>query len=132
MARQGAGHGRQCAYALFHRPSAPAAGPDVEREEFRLNRKPKMHAGLMEHGVAARRHEPGLLRRSWRRIRRPLAESSLVKYCLAWLAHLWLRLVYASNRAVPGSHDVDAGFRQHQGAIFVLWHGQHLLAPRLL
>lgn len=94
--------------------------------------KHRTQAELFGNGAAAKRREPGFLRQAWRRIRRPLAESDLVKHGLAWLAHFYLRFVYATNRPVEGSHDVEAGFRRHQGAIFVLWHGQHLLAPRLL
>jgi lysophospholipid acyltransferase (LPLAT)-like uncharacterized protein len=94
--------------------------------------KDKTEARLLQNGALARRRQPAGIKQLWRRIRGPLADSAIVKHGLAWLAYCYLRLVRAFNRPAAGSHDVDAGFRRNDRAIYVLWHGQHLLGPALV
>lgn len=73
----------------------------------------------------------GLLRRSWRKVRKPLAQSRLAKVALANLILSGLRFVKATNPVVPGSDPFEEGIRESTPAIFALWHGQHLFAPLL-
>nr|WP_157017074.1 lysophospholipid acyltransferase family protein [Mesorhizobium xinjiangense] len=65
----------------------------------------------------------------WLRIRRPLAQSRLVKGLLVRLLSGVLRFVYLTNRVVPGSHDPHAVAALEAPSIFAMWHGQHLLIP---
>lgn len=69
------------------------------------------------------------LRSAWKRLRAPLARSTLMKNLLASLIAGAVMLVYRTNRAVPGSDDADAAIRAVTPAIGALWHGQHLLGP---
>jgi len=67
----------------------------------------------------------------WRRVRKPLARSRVVKNVLASLLAVTIRLVERTNPRVEGSHDIEEVIAQYSPAIVALWHGQHLLAPAL-
>lgn len=67
----------------------------------------------------------------WRGIRKPLANSRLVKNVLASLLARLLRFVDRTNPRVAGSHNVEDAIAAHTPAIAALWHGQHLLAPAI-
>ncbi len=69
------------------------------------------------------------LKRFWKRFRKPLARSRLVKGAVASLFAQALRLVYLTNPAAKGSGDLEAAFAASAPVIIALWHGQHLLAP---
>lgn len=43
-----------------------------------------------------------------------------------------MRLITATNRHVPESHDIDGVIGSEPNAIYALWHGQHLLAVALM
>jgi lysophospholipid acyltransferase (LPLAT)-like uncharacterized protein len=75
-----------------------------------------------------RQRSNGPVARAWRRLRKPLAESGLVKNTLAAGIASAIRFVKLTNRVVPGSVSID-GFDVNASTIYVLWHGQHLLAP---
>lgn len=55
-----------------------------------------------------------------------------MKRAVAWLIWLVMRMTTATNRFVPGSHDIDGIIGADPNSIFALWHGQHLLAPALM
>lgn len=74
----------------------------------------------------------GAMKRLWRKIRVPLAESAVLKHALAWLIWALMRFVTGTNRFSRGCHDIDAIIASEPNAIFALWHGQHLLAPALM
>ena len=69
------------------------------------------------------------LGRAWRRIRKPLADSILVKNVLASVLATGLRFVKATNPIAPGSDQVETFLDVRSNNIYALWHGQHLLAP---
>ena len=69
------------------------------------------------------------MKRSWRRIRKPLAESRFAKGALASLLASVLRFIYWTNPARRGSADLDALNAEFAPVVAALWHGQHLLAP---
>lgn len=76
-------------------------------------------------------HRSDSMRAIWRRIRRPLADSTLLKLAIAWLIHFFLRFTFFTNRWAEGSHDVTRDLVPLRGSIFVMWHGQHLLMPTI-
>lgn len=76
-----------------------------------------------------RKRSNGPVARAWRRIRKPLAESSLVKNVLAGAIASGIRFVKLTNRIAPGSVTIDSFLDVRSNTIYVLWHGQHLLAP---
>jgi len=63
------------------------------------------------------------------RVRRPLANSALVKNLLASVIAGAVRVVHRTNRPVAGSDDPETLIREYGPAIGALWHGQHLLGP---
>ena len=67
--------------------------------------------------------------RFWRKIRKPLAQSTFVKNLLASAIASGLRFVKATNSIAAGSDPVDSFLDVRSNNIYVLWHGQHLLAP---
>lgn len=73
--------------------------------------------------------KPGALKRFWRRARKPLAQSSLVKNVVASLLASFLRFVKLTNRLVEGSDGIEALTGKDTTSIYALWHGQHLLTP---
>jgi hypothetical protein len=62
-------------------------------------------------------------------VRKPLAESSFVKNMLAAGIASAIRFVRRTNRIAPGSESIDSFLDVKSNTIYVLWHGQHLLAP---
>jgi lysophospholipid acyltransferase (LPLAT)-like uncharacterized protein len=75
----------------------------------------------------ARRNRP--LKKLWRKIRNPLAQSRFAKGAVATLITNWLRLVRATNPLADGSADLARANAELAPGIIALWHGQHLLAP---
>lgn len=78
---------------------------------------------------ARKRRPNNALKRFWVRIRGPLARSAFAKSLVATTLFGVMRIVKATNRAVPGSADPAEFAVRHAPAIVALWHGQHLLAP---
>ncbi|HEY5819401.1 MAG TPA: lysophospholipid acyltransferase family protein [Mesorhizobium sp.] len=71
----------------------------------------------------------GALRTLWRRIRKPLARSRVVKVATTSLLTQFLRLVGWTNPVAKGSIDLSESYKQFEPMIIALWHGQHLMAP---
>jgi lysophospholipid acyltransferase (LPLAT)-like uncharacterized protein len=82
-----------------------------------------------EEGRPRRQRSNGPVARAWRKLRKPLAESSFVKNVLAAGIASAIRFIKATNRVVPGSVSIDSFLDSESNTIYVLWHGQHLLAP---
>jgi lysophospholipid acyltransferase (LPLAT)-like uncharacterized protein len=82
-----------------------------------------------EEGRPRRPRSNGLVARTWRKVRKPLSESRFVKNMLAAAIASALRFVRRTNRIAPGSATVDSFIDVNSNTIYVLWHGQHLLAP---
>lgn len=78
-----------------------------------------------------RRHTPRAIKELWRKIRRPLANSAVVKHALAFLVEGGLRFVGGTNRLVAGSSDLATSMATDGPAIYAVWHGQHLMYPTL-
>jgi hypothetical protein len=88
------------------------------------------HLGRLDDASAPRAGKrPAMTKRLWRKVRVPLANSTLVLNGIAVMIGAALRFIYATNRAVKGSHDADAAFEAHAPGIAAFWHGQHILAP---
>lgn len=68
-------------------------------------------------------------RSAWKRMRRSIVESNLVKHLLVRLIAGVVKFVYVSNREARGSHDPRVEMARHRPTVFALWHGQHLLGP---
>ena len=71
--------------------------------------------------------QDGFLKRVWQRIREPLARSEMLKIVLVNLISGYLRLVYATNKRLPGFDETIASQKQHTPYIVTFWHGQHLM-----
>lgn len=71
----------------------------------------------------------GRLRALWRRIRKPLAQSRLVKASTTQALALFLSLVGRTNRDAVAMEDLEKTYEAHEPLIIALWHGQHLMAP---
>lgn len=82
-----------------------------------------------EAGAPPPERKRGSLKRLWRRIRKPLAQSTLAKNVLASLLANGLRFVKATNPIAPGSDPTETFLNEDFRCIYALWHGQHLLAP---
>jgi lysophospholipid acyltransferase (LPLAT)-like uncharacterized protein len=80
----------------------------------------------------AQRKKGGLLKRFWRSIRGPLANSPIVRTMIVWLITQFFRLVHVTNPRLPGSSDLEDMKRGGEPFIAVAWHGQHLMAPFLM
>ena len=65
----------------------------------------------------------------WMKIRRPLAESRVVKGVVTSLFASGLRFIRLTNPPVDGSVKLADTYEAEQPGIIALWHGQHLLAP---
>ena len=70
------------------------------------------------------------LRGLWRRIRKPLARSRVVKAATTSLLAQFLRLIRLTNSPAPGSLDLKAGYQEFEPVIIALWHG-HLAQDRV-
>lgn len=64
-----------------------------------------------------------------KRLLRDLLRSGFVQRALGVLAAEYLRLVWLTNRFVYEPPDVYAQVEPMMPAIFVFWHGQHLMTP---
>lgn len=71
--------------------------------------------------------QDGFLKRVWQRIREPLARSEMLKTVLVNLISGYLRLVYATNKRLPGFDETIASQKEHTPYIVTFWHGQHLM-----
>ncbi len=80
----------------------------------------------------APRRKGGLLKRFWRSVRGPLANSPVVRSMIVWLITQYFRLVHVTNPRLPGSSDLEDMKRGGEPFITVAWHGQHLMAPFLM
>lgn len=80
----------------------------------------------------AHQKKGGLLKRFWRSIRGPLANSPIVRTMIVWLITQFFRLVHVTNPRLPGSSDLEDMKRGGEPFIAVAWHGQHLMAPFLM
>lgn len=69
------------------------------------------------------------LKAFWRKIRKPLAESRIVKDVIARLIVQSLHLVKLTNRVAEGSTDTAMVRSDIAPAIIAMWHGQHFMAP---
>jgi lysophospholipid acyltransferase (LPLAT)-like uncharacterized protein len=72
---------------------------------------------------------PGVAKRFWRKVRKPLAQSRFAKATLASFLANVVRFVYWTNPARRGSADSQTLNSKYAPAIVALWHGQHILAP---
>jgi lysophospholipid acyltransferase (LPLAT)-like uncharacterized protein len=88
-------------------------------------------APLAVRAAAKKDRRAGPLKTLWRRIRKPLAQSRLVKASVASLLAQALRFVDATNPVAPGSADAGKAYAAVTPAIIAIWHGQHLLAPAI-
>lgn len=73
--------------------------------------------------------KPRLLKRLWKKVRKPIARSVVARGILSNLIAFAVKFVYRTNRVVAGSDDVRSVIQAHRPAIGALWHGQHLMAP---
>ncbi|MDQ6435048.1 lysophospholipid acyltransferase family protein [Mesorhizobium sp. LHD-90] len=80
---------------------------------------------------AKKRRKVGGAKGLWRRIRQPLAQSTVAKSTLATLLAGALRLVRSTNRYAAGSSDIATSYEKITPSILAIWHGQHLMAPVL-
>jgi lysophospholipid acyltransferase (LPLAT)-like uncharacterized protein len=79
--------------------------------------------------AAMRSRRDGRLRAAWRAIRRPLAQSRLVKRAIASTLAGVLRFTRWTNPLVNKDLDIARTYEKVTPAIIALWHGQHLLIP---
>lgn len=80
---------------------------------------------------AAAVNRPRPLKALWRRIRKPLARSVIVKRILVNLVVFLVRFTGWTNPMTKDTGDPIVFFKQHAPAILALWHGQHLMVPIL-
>ncbi len=85
------------------------------------------------HAMSVERKKTGKrpLKELWRRIRKPLARSRVVKQLLATVMAWAVRFIDLTNPRVAGSHDLEAAISEYSPAIAALWHGQHLMGPAI-
>lgn len=69
----------------------------------------------------------GVVKRLWQRIRGPLSRSELLKTALVVLISGYLKLVYYTNKRMPGFVQTIASQKTHAPYIVTFWHGQHLM-----
>lgn len=84
---------------------------------------------LPDARAQGRKSRPGVLKSAWKKVRQPLARSTLVKNVLATLIAGLVKFVYWTNPAAAGSEDPGPRVKALTPAIGALWHGQHLLGP---
>jgi lysophospholipid acyltransferase (LPLAT)-like uncharacterized protein len=75
--------------------------------------------------------KPRPLKAAWKKVRQPLARSTVVKQMLARVIAGAVKFVYWTNPAAEGSDDPAPLIRRYTPAIGALWHGQHLLGPAI-
>lgn len=83
---------------------------------------------LMQHPGGTPRKETAV-KALWKRFRVFITRSPLTTAILARLLHGWLKLVWNTNRLVPGSDDLAARIHGGLRGIGAAWHGQHLMFP---
>jgi lysophospholipid acyltransferase (LPLAT)-like uncharacterized protein len=92
----------------------------------------------MEHEIAPARNEEAPtvykhsrpLKRAWRKLRQPLAETRFAKSAIASLLAQALRFIRLTNPPAKGSASVSGdAYSSLEPGIIALWHGQHILAP---
>ena len=88
-----------------------------------------MQAASTRRGKGERRSR--ILSRAWKRIRKPLGRSRIVKAALVELMAWAIRFIGWTNPPVPGENEIDTRFARHAPAIIALWHGQHIMVPVL-
>jgi lysophospholipid acyltransferase (LPLAT)-like uncharacterized protein len=72
----------------------------------------------------------GAVKTLWKRVRAPLAQSSLVKNMIASLIKLTMHFIRLTNPKVAGQPVFEnTVFEREEPAILALWHGQHILLP---
>ncbi|WP_442935548.1 lysophospholipid acyltransferase family protein [Nitratireductor sp. CH_MIT9313-5] len=86
-------------------------------------------APVMKVGQDTPRVRP--MKTLWRRIRKPLARSRVVKQVIASIMAQAIRFVAWTNPPVKGSADVEPAIAEFSPAIAALWHGQHILGPSI-
>ena len=74
---------------------------------------------------------PKTMNAFWKSVRRPLAQSRIVKHVLATLIANAFRFVKLTNPPVAGSADWRQASQEISPGIVAFWHGQHFLAPTL-
>jgi lysophospholipid acyltransferase (LPLAT)-like uncharacterized protein len=74
---------------------------------------------------------PKAMKAFWVSIRKPLAQSRVVKNVLASLLATAFRLVKLTNPLAAGSADWNTACEGLSPGIVALWHGQHFLVPTL-
>jgi lysophospholipid acyltransferase (LPLAT)-like uncharacterized protein len=80
--------------------------------------------------MPGKRGKDTALKRLWRKVREPLAQSRLAKGMLASLLAQVLRFIRLTNPAVAGSFRyAGSPIAALEPGIIALWHGQHLLFP---
>lgn len=89
-----------------------------------------MNQRTIETAAKAEAKKPRPLKTAWRKIRKPLADSRVVKGALTLMLTSALRFVRLTNPAVKDSvSKMTPEWAAHEPAILALWHGQHILAP---
>jgi len=69
--------------------------------------------------------------RIWRKIRKPLMESSGMKICLVFLMVQYLRFVYWTNPRLKSSDNPQLAHQKYNPFIITFWHGRHIMGPFL-
>ena len=82
---QGAGERRQCPYALFRRPSAPAARAGQRQGRMVTDGRATVRLRRAQRAGRKKDRRDRPLKALWRTIRKPLAQSRLAKASLASL-----------------------------------------------
>jgi lysophospholipid acyltransferase (LPLAT)-like uncharacterized protein len=83
----------------------------------------------MASAAAKKDRRVGRLKAVWRKIRKPLAQSRLVKASITSVLANGLRFVRVTNPLAAGSSDVAKSYEAVTPSILAIWHGQHLMAP---
>lgn len=70
-----------------------------------------------------------MIKRFWQHIRGPLARSEFLKTILVCLISGYMKLVYRTNKRMPGFDETVASQQKYAPYIVTFWHGQHLMGP---
>ncbi|GHC67922.1 lysophospholipid acyltransferase family protein [Limoniibacter endophyticus] len=90
-----------------------------------------MNAPDLSPEDSGKKRKDTMLRRSWRAVRRPIAQSRVVKRALASIIYGFMELVMRTNKRVAGSSDLEAILKREAPGIITFWHGQHLLGASI-
>lgn len=77
--------------------------------------------------VAGEKRGDHPLKKFWRRIRKPLAQSRFAKAALVNILAAGLRFLRLTSPMVRQTADWDREYAAHEPGIIALWHGQHLI-----